>query len=273
MTRNEAAERLRDFLTDVQGDEPDDLLGDFGAALAEERRLVVAQIRERFNYARIDRDADVFAILDEVTGESMHLRAIHGSDQPASMNAEVLVVDPPWPQWKGGLRSVRPRQGRALSYPTMPIFECFTIIDDLLDAARVVFLWEIDKYLVEVEAEMRERGWLRHARFVWDKGNGVAPAFTVRFSHEYLVWWYRSPMLPISPTEKGRYTTVIRAMGRQHSRKPDAAYSMVEALYPTAARMDVFSREQRPGWLQWGNEPEHFALSGSPSESEDVADE
>jgi len=105
---------------------------------------------------------------------------------------------------------------------------------------------------------MEERGYKRHARFVWDKGNGVSPAFTVRYSHEYLTWFYKPKLLTIDPSQRGKHTTVIREHRRQHSRKPDAAYRLIDSLYPTGKRMDVFSREQREGWAQWGNDTAHF---------------
>ena len=44
---------------------------------------------------------------------------------------------------------------------------------------------------------------------------------------------------------------------RQHSRKPDEFYQMVEALC-IGRRLDYFSREKRPGWEQFGDEPERF---------------
>lgn len=178
---------------------------------------------------------------------------------PSLRQPTVLMVDPPWPQRKGGLRLVRPQQGRELPYSTLSIADSFTTISALLDEAQVVFLWEIDKYLIEAEVEMQQRGFVRHVRFVWDKGNGIAPAFTVRFSHEYLVWWYRKPMSPISVSERGKHTTVIRAPAREHSRKPDEAYALVDRLYHDSRRIDVFSREPREGWEQWGDEPDYFA--------------
>ena len=42
----------------------------------------------------------------------------------------------------------------------------------------------IDDYLIELEKRMSERGYKRHARLIWDKKNGVALSFTVRYSHE-----------------------------------------------------------------------------------------
>ncbi len=178
------------------------------------------------------------------------------------MVIDVFMIDPPWPKKKGGLRKARPHQGRTLEYCTMSIADIFKLLDnDILTQAsdcHNVFLWLIDQYLHDAELEMLKRNYKRHARFVWDKGNGVAPAFTVRYSHEYLVWFYKPKLAPIALEQRGKFTTVIKANGREHSRKPDEAYSMVETLYPESTKMDVFSRETRLNWQQYGNECNKF---------------
>ena len=175
-----------------------------------------------------------------------------------------FMIDPPWLRGKGGLRKVRPKQGKLLDYPTMPVADIFALLDkDVLSQAsgtHNVFMWLIDKYLHEGETEMVERGYKLHARFIWDKGNGVAPAFTVRYSHEYLSWFYKPKLLPIAVDKRGHFTTVMRSNGREHSRKPDEAYQMIEALYPSSTKMDVFSREKREGWEQFGNEISKFTI-------------
>jgi N6-adenosine-specific RNA methylase IME4 len=51
---------------------------------------------------------------------------------------------------------------------------------------------------------------------------------------------------------------VIDGLAREHSRKPDEAYSLVEALTPGTRRVDLFSRQSRPGWTSWGNEATKF---------------
>jgi N6-adenosine-specific RNA methylase IME4 len=182
-----------------------------------------------------------------------------------------FMVDPPWPKRKGGRRAVRPAQGRDLGYPTMPVAEIFELLDrDVLSLAAPlhnVWMWSIDQFLHDAEAEMQRRGYRLHARIIWDKGNGVAPAFTLRYSHEYLLWFYKPMLLPIDPTQRGRFTTVMRAPARQHSRKPDEAYDLIRALYPMSVCMDVFSREPRLRWLQFGNQPDHFAPGRAPSAS------
>ncbi len=52
-------------------------------------------------------------------------------------------------------------------------------------------------------------------------------------------------------------TTVLEAPARDHSRKPDEFYELVEALC-LGRRLDYFSREPRPCWEQFGNELSKF---------------
>jgi N6-adenosine-specific RNA methylase IME4 len=119
-------------------------------------------------------------------------------------------------------------------------------------------MWTIEQYLNECDKYMEQRGYRRHCRFIWDKTNGIAPAFTVRYTHEYLIWYYKEKMIPIAKEQQGKFMTVFSEKAREHSRKPEYAYKMVEALYPNGNRIDVFSREKREGWCQFGNQTDHF---------------
>lgn len=171
---------------------------------------------------------------------------------------EIIYTDPPWPQKKGNTRKCRPRQGRELDYNTMPVAECFLIQEPFLESAAEkhnVFMWAIDKFLHEVEMEMEKRGYKLHARIIWDKGNGIAPAYTVRFSHEYLLWFYRPGKILLPSREsRGKFTTVIREAATIHSRKPEAAYKMLEEMFPGTKKIELFARNRRTGWDAWGNE-------------------
>lgn len=174
----------------------------------------------------------------------------------------VLMIDPPWLKKKGGIRKARPNQSRVLDYETLPTNEIFKLLDkEVLNNTtdtHTVFMWTIEQYLIECEKYMEERGYRRHCRIIWDKTNGVAPAFTVRYSHEYLIWYYKPKMIPIAKEMKGKFMTTFSEKAREHSRKPEYAYKMIEDLYPNENKIDVFSREKRQGWLQYGNQPEHF---------------
>lgn len=179
-----------------------------------------------------------------------------------NLKIAVFVIDPPWPQKKGGLRKVRANQGRELDYQTMSVESIFELLDKEIfpraDTNHCVFLWTIDRFLAESENYMHQHGYRRHCRMIWNKLGGVAPAFTVRFSHEYLLWFYKEQFVPIATQSRGIFSTVFEERSREHSRKPECSYRMIESLYPDALKMDVFSREHRPGWLQYGDQTDHF---------------
>lgn len=171
---------------------------------------------------------------------------------------QIVYTDPPWQQKKGGKRGCRPKQGRELDYQTCTleeIKEIHRVAISLCNEKHNIFMWTIDKYLHEAEEMMKELGYELHARFVWDKTNGVAPAFTVRFSHEYLLWFYRrSQILMPCESMRGKFTTVLRESSTIHSKKPECAYKMLEEMFPEAKKLEMFARKKREGWDCWGNE-------------------
>jgi len=177
-------------------------------------------------------------------------------------NYSIFVIDPPWPKKKGGLRKVAPNQTRKLDYETMDVRSIFGLLDrEIFPTAydtHMVFLWGIDQYLHEGEVQMSYRGYKLHARMIWDKENGVAPGFTIRYSHEYISWFYYPKMIPVDKDYRGKYSSVINERSREHSRKPDRLYNMIDNLYPDQTKLDVFSRERRPGLHSWGNQTDYF---------------
>lgn len=170
----------------------------------------------------------------------------------------IIYSDPPWKQNKGGLRKARPNQTRELDYDTMDLESIKNlhemVFNNLCEENHVVFMWTIDKYLHHTEQMMKELGYKLHARFIWDKTNGVAPAFTIRYSHEYLLWFYKPKLLQIDKEMRGKFTTVFREQATRHSKKPIYAYEMIEALYPNEKKLELFARNTRDGWSSFGNE-------------------
>jgi len=68
----------------------------------------------------------------------------------------------------------------------------------------------------------------------------------MRVEHEVLLIGRRGNIRP--PLEGGRPRSVIRAPRREHSRKPDEAYEVIERMFPDAQRLELFSRRRRVGW-------------------------
>ena len=166
---------------------------------------------------------------------------------------DIIYADPPWNQRKGGKKSARPNSsGSALDYPVLGLGE----IKDILARydGKILFLWTIDKYLFEAQKIAESLSYKLHARLIWDKVTGIPVSFDIRFSHEYLLWMYKTPMLPIAKDMRGKLRTVFTEKVTKHSRKPVIAYEMIEKLYPNTTRIELFARQRRSGWDSWGNQ-------------------
>lgn len=168
----------------------------------------------------------------------------------------VIYADPPWQKKKGGLRKSRPNQSRNLDYKTLSIEEIKNILSNVkAEEKHNFFVWTIDEFLFDCENMMKELGYSLHARLIWDKENGVAPAFTVRYSHEYLLWFYKKGnMLKPCENMRGKQTTVFREKSTKHSKKPLIAYEIIEKMFPNTEKIELFARNERENWDSFGDE-------------------
>jgi len=56
--------------------------------------------------------------------------------------------------------------------------------------------------------------------------------------------------------------TVVMGPLREHSRKPEEAYAAAEEMIgPGARKLDMFSRQPRAGWQQFGDESDKFPVA------------
>ena len=130
--------------------------------------------------------------------------------------SKLIYADPPWKIAKS-IRKSRPNQKKSLDYNTIDLDEIKNILKN--NDGDILFMWTIDKYLFEAEQIGKELGYNLHARIIWDKENGIAPAFTIRFSHEYLLWFFKTGKIrEMDKNMRGKFTTVIREKSTKHSK-------------------------------------------------------
>ena len=173
---------------------------------------------------------------------------------------QIIYADPPWRQSKGGKKNIRPlSSGEEFDYRTLEVVD----IKGILAMASILgaqdhnfFVWAIDKTLWDAEQMMIELGYKLHARMIWNKVTGIPAAFTIRYGHEYLLWFYKVKLLPVALEERGKIHSVFTEQVKKHSQKPDIAYQIIERLYPHTDRLELFARNKRDGWDCWGNEVE-----------------
>lgn len=171
---------------------------------------------------------------------------------------DLIVADPPWKQSKGGKKSVRENSsGKPLDYPTCSLSEIETHLaqaSKLTTDNSVLFLWTIDKYLFDAEEIAKSLGYKLHARMIWNKVTGIPAAFTIRFGHEYLLYMRKGKLLPVAEKERGKIHSVFTEQVTRHSKKPEISFEIINRLYPSARKLEMYARQERDGYDCWGNE-------------------
>ena len=161
---------------------------------------------------------------------------------------EVVVMDPPWaygtPYDPDGRRNACP-------YPEMTQGQLLELQPPFAKDC-VLFLWTTHAFLFDAKALLDRWGFTYKATMVWDK-QSIGMGAWLRMQCEFCLIGVRG-----RPTwSNTTWRDIISERRREHSRKPDAFYKMVEDV-TVGRRLDYFSREQRNGWESFGNDTKKF---------------
>lgn len=164
-----------------------------------------------------------------------------------------IVIDPPW-EMKKIARDVAPDQVE-FDYPTMSEDELkeFGVRDMAADDCHL-FCWTTHKHLPMSLRLIESWGFRYVCTFVWHKNGGFQPFGLPQYNCEFAI--YARKGTPEFIDTKA-FNCCFSASRREHSRKPDEFYETV-ARVTEGPRIDVFSREKREGFNQFGNEPDRF---------------
>lgn len=168
-----------------------------------------------------------------------------------------VLADPPW-QFQNRTGKMAPEHKRLLRYPTMELKEILELPVGRLAAARShLYLWVPNALLQEGLQVMAAWGFTYKCNLVWYKirkdggpdGRGVG--FYFRNVTELVLFGVRGSMRTLQPGR--RQVNLLATQKREHSRKPDEIYELIEACSP-GPYLELFARFPREGWDQWGNE-------------------
>jgi N6-adenosine-specific RNA methylase IME4 len=125
-------------------------------------------------------------------------------------------------------------------------------ISKMAEKPAHLYLWVPNALLKEGLEVMKAWGFDYKTVVTWAKHQmGIGNHF--RNATEQILFGVNGKM----PLLKKDTRTWFLADRRQHSRKPDEFYRIVERVSP-GPRIDVFSREKRPGWDQYGDQCDFF---------------
>jgi N6-adenosine-specific RNA methylase IME4 len=168
-----------------------------------------------------------------------------------------ILADPPW-RFANRTGKVAPEHRRLDRYDTMTYAEiCALPVAGVAAARSHLYLWVPNALLPEGLQVMAAWGYRYVSNIVWAKrrkdggpdGRGVG--FYFRNVTELLLFGVRGSMRTLPPGR--RQVNMIETQKREHSRKPDESYALIEACSP-APFLELFARYPRVGWSAWGDE-------------------
>jgi N6-adenosine-specific RNA methylase IME4 len=166
---------------------------------------------------------------------------------------DVIVIDPPWAydEKKPG-ESYDPDGRRASNpYPEMSLEEIAEIDLPAADDC-VLWLWTTHKFMRHSFNLLDGWGFQDKAIVTWVKDR-MGLGSWLRSQSEFCIMAVKGrPIIQLS-----NQTTIVHGPLREHSRKPDEFYDMVDSLC-VGRKIDWFSRETRTGWVQFGNDEGKF---------------
>lgn len=168
-----------------------------------------------------------------------------------------VLADPPW-RFLNRTGKVAPEHRRLDRYDTMTHDEiCGLPVSDRVADDAHAYLWVPNALLPEGLRVLQAWGFRYVSNLVWAKrrrdggpdGRGVG--FYFRNVTELLLFGVRGSMRTLAPAR--RQVNMIETRKREHSRKPDEQYDVIEACSP-GPYLELFARNPRRGWRVWGTE-------------------
>ena len=183
-------------------------------------------------------------------------------DQLKRGGYRTILADPPW-QFQNRTGKMAPEHRRLNRYATLSLDEIAAMpVAELTREPAHLYLWVPNALLPEGLRVMRDWGFTYKTNLVWHKvrkdggpdGRGVG--FYFRNTTELVLFGVRGRNA--RTLEAGRrQVNIIMSRKREHSRKPDELYELIEACSP-GDYLELFARGGRTGWTSWGNQSEAY---------------
>ncbi len=159
---------------------------------------------------------------------------------------KAISCDPPWDMETS-------RSKHRMTYELVDSFFLMNLpVRQIADDDCQLWLWTIPSRWLDAYQLAQLWGFKVKQSLIWIKANGklqIGFGSPLRNCHEICLVCSRGKPIQMN---KG-VPSIIVASRREHSRKPDKFYKVIERLNP-GPYIDLFAREQRPGWTCWGNQ-------------------
>ena len=169
-----------------------------------------------------------------------------------------ILADPPW-QFTNKTGKVAPEHKRLARYGTMKLDEITALpVADIAAPTAHLYLWVPNALLPDGLAVMKAWGFNYKSNIVWHKirkdggSDGRGVGFYFRNVTELILFGVRGKNArTLAPGR--RQVNLLGTRKREHSRKPDEQYEIIEACSP-GPFVELFARGTRKRWATWGNQ-------------------
>lgn len=169
-----------------------------------------------------------------------------------------ILADPPW-QFQNRTGKVAPEHRRLNRYETMSLDDIMSLpVNSVAATTSHLYLWVPNALLLEGLKVMEAWGFQYKTNLVWHKirkdggpdGRGVG--FYFRNVTELVLFGVRGKNARTLPAGRSQ-VNFLATRKREHSRKPDELYPLIEACSP-GPFLELFARGARSGWSIWGDQ-------------------
>ncbi len=175
-----------------------------------------------------------------------------------------ILADPPW-RFQNSTGKVAPEHKRLTRYPTLSLDEIKGLpVSEVAAEKSHLYLWVPNALIAEGLQVLESWGFTYKTNLIWYKvrkdggpdGRGVG--FYFRNVTEVILFGVKGNLRTLPPGR--RQVNIISARKREHSRKPDELFDVIEACSP-GPYLEMFARGSRSDWVTWGNEADGYEVS------------
>lgn len=183
----------------------------------------------------------------------------------AGQRFSTVLADPPW-RFQNRTGKMAPEHRRLSRYGTMTLDEikALPVAEHVKEPAHL-YLWVPNALLPEGIDVLRAWGFEYKSNLVWHKvrkdggSDGRGVGFYFRNVTELVLFGVRGRNArTLAPGR--RQVNLLASRKREHSRKPDELYDVIEQC-SSGPFLELFARGSRRGWTTWGNQSDDYRIS------------
>ena len=176
-----------------------------------------------------------------------------------------ILADPPW-RFANRTGKMAPEHRRLSRYATMELKAIKELpVAEIVAEPAHLYLWVPNALLPEGIDVLRAWGYEYKSNIVWHKvrkdggSDGRGVGFYFRNVTELVLFGVRGKNArTLAPGR--RQVNLISTQKREHSRKPDELYNVIEAC-SNGPFLEMFARDTRKGWVGWGNQAANYEIT------------